>query len=191
MMLEANDLIFTANRTEETLERATSTEYYFAYGSNINERQMRFRISSAKFFGVAILRDYQISLVQPRPYWGGAVVGAVSSLGSRIEGTLYEINQLDFKTLDFYQGVFAGEAKRVRVSVYQSEAVPIEAWTYFLTQVRGVGLVPSSYYAQRLLAGAIERELSEDYIEELKELLLSSEKDEPSNGFRKQIDPIT
>lgn len=147
-------------------------ERYFTYGSNMNEHQMRTRLPSATFVSLGVLPDFRIALVQYRTHWRGAVLGALPSAGSQVEGVIYSIEEKDLMTLDFYQGVLTGESRRVKRQVIEEDGQPVMVWTYSLTQVSGIHLVPSALYTKRVLEGAMARSLSPKYLNELESVLL-------------------
>lgn len=78
------------------------TVTYFAYGSNMDMEQMRYRCPGAELHGTAVLPDYKFALDSA----GCATV--IPCEGKEVCGVLWSINSEDEKALDRYEGVAAG-----------------------------------------------------------------------------------
>ena len=81
---------------------------YFAYGSNMNWEQMKVRCPSARFVGVALLRDHRIAFTRRSVTRGCGVVDVVADVGRRLWGVVYEITDLDVGMLDTSEGYRPG-----------------------------------------------------------------------------------
>ena len=78
---------------------------YFAYGSNLNHQQMKFRCSGAKFIKKHTLKSYKLcfSHKTKNSIYGHANI--VKKKNSKVFGALWNINKKDEKELDWYEGV--------------------------------------------------------------------------------------
>ena len=77
---------------------------YFAYGSNLDGRQMRARCASAEPEARAVLPNHALAFGGFSRRWGGAVATIVPADGAQVEGLLYRLPPTDLLTLDRYEG---------------------------------------------------------------------------------------
>ncbi len=127
---------------------------YFAYGSNMDARQMAQRCPGARRVGVATLRDHRVAYVGHSARWGGAVATVVPSPGDRIEGVLWAVDEGHVAALDRYEG---------HPTCYRRQLVRVTAGgrtSRALTYVHGLASEtawtgsPSPAYLDRILRGA-------------------------------------
>ena len=71
---------------------------YFAYGSNLNQKQMKRRCKNSRFISRHILKNYQLVF---RSKYGAADVQRKK--GSSVLGAIYDISKADEKKLDVYE----------------------------------------------------------------------------------------
>jgi gamma-glutamylcyclotransferase (GGCT)/AIG2-like uncharacterized protein YtfP len=120
--------------------------YYFAYGSNLSRRQMRYRCPNAKATVCAVLPNHALAFGGYSQRWEGAVASVVPAPGLQVEGLLYRIDEADLLTLDAFEGhphsyerevkvVRDAHGKRRRAAIYLQLANRFEplapAWKYF------------------------------------------------------------
>ncbi len=77
---------------------------YFAYGSNLNKKQMQERCPDSKPLFTAVLPNYKLIFVGWSRQWKGAVASIQASRGDRVRGAVYEISDLCLRRLDKYEG---------------------------------------------------------------------------------------
>ena len=77
---------------------------YFAYGSNLNKKQMRRRCPNSKLVGQATLKNYRLAFGGNSQKWAGPVATIIHSPGHIVKGILYRISQQDLKRLDAFEG---------------------------------------------------------------------------------------
>lgn len=77
--------------------------FYFAYGSNQDEDQMRARCPDSKFVGKFVLKDYRLafSIFSPKRQCGCADI--IKSPGDEVWGLVYEISPADLERLDEFE----------------------------------------------------------------------------------------
>lgn len=83
---------------------------YFAYGSNMNPAQMRFRCPTSKAVARATLRGYRFAINSR------GVATIVESEKSSVSGVLWKISRLDEEVLDCFEGVRSGAYVKRRIS---------------------------------------------------------------------------
>jgi hypothetical protein len=91
--------------------------FYFAYGSNMNEEQMQKRCPNAKPIGKAILKDHKIAFTRESNKWKCAVADILVSPGDNVWGVLYSITEEDLSNLDKHEGVAVNAYKRIELQV--------------------------------------------------------------------------
>ena len=71
---------------------------YFAFGSNLNQKQMKRRCKDSKYIGCYSLKNYK--LVFRNFYLGGGVADIQKHKKSTVLGAIYKISKSDEKKLD-------------------------------------------------------------------------------------------
>jgi len=102
---------------------------YFAYGSNLNRKQMLERCPDSKPKFIATLHHYKLVFVGWSRQWRGGVANIRPFRGERVLGAIYEVSDRDLRRLDSYEGC-PGNANRLNVTVFTENGEPIEAITY-------------------------------------------------------------
>ena len=75
---------------------------YFAYGSNLNHKQMHIRCKDSRYIKSAFLEGYKLSFCAASRDYG--VANIVKKKGSKVPGGIWEISESDEKELDVYEG---------------------------------------------------------------------------------------
>ncbi len=103
--------------------------YYFAYGSNLNQRQMLERCPASEPKFIATLPNYKLVFVGWSRQWRGGVASIRRFSGERVPGAIYEVSDRDLKRLDSYEG-YPSNYNRLNVTVFDEDGEPIKAITY-------------------------------------------------------------
>ena len=112
---------------------------YFAYGSNLDARQMRSRCASAEAAAKAVLSNHALAFGGFSRRWGGAVATIVPTRGAEVEGLLYRLPPTELVVLDRYEGcplayerramlVTDEHGRRRRVQLYRQPYHGFVAW---------------------------------------------------------------
>ena len=72
--------------------------FYYAYGSNLNRKQMKRRCKDSRFIKKIILNNYILTF---RSKYGSADIE--KNRGKKVYGALYNISKSDEKKLDIYE----------------------------------------------------------------------------------------
>jgi len=107
--------------------------YYFAYGSNLNKKQMRERCPEAKPRYVATLPNYKLVFAGWSRQWRGGVASIKPLRGEKVLGAIYELTDRDLRRLDSYEG-YPGNYKRLNVTVFDEDGEPVEAVTHIKSE---------------------------------------------------------
>jgi len=100
--------------------------YYFAYGSNLNRKQMRERCPDSNPMFTATLSNYKLVFVGWFRRWRGGVASIKPLRGDRVRGAIYEVSEQCLRRLDRYESDYS----RFKVTVLGEDSEPIEAITY-------------------------------------------------------------
>jgi len=103
--------------------------YYFAYGSNLNKKQMLEHCPDSKPMFVATLHNYKLVFVGWSRQWRGGVASIKPFRGERVLGAIYEVSDRDLRRLDSYEG-YPGNYTRFNITVFDEDGEPIKAITY-------------------------------------------------------------
>ena len=74
---------------------------YFAFGSNLNQKQMKRRCRDSKYIGCYSLKNYK--LVFRNYFLGGGVADVEKKNNSSVLGAIYKISKKDEIELDIYE----------------------------------------------------------------------------------------
>jgi gamma-glutamylcyclotransferase (GGCT)/AIG2-like uncharacterized protein YtfP len=103
--------------------------HYFAYGANLNQKQMKERCPDSKPLFTAVLPNYKLVFVGWSRQWRGGVASIKSFRGERVRGAIYEVTETCLQRLDRYESDY----NRLKVTVVGEDDEPIEAITYIKT----------------------------------------------------------
>ena len=132
---------------------------YFAYGSNMNEAQLRRRCPDSHFICRARLPDHRF-VITSRGY-----ASVRKSAGGTVHGLLIALTGPDERTLDRFEGVAKGMYRRDQVEVLTELGCSIPALIY-IDDIEGEG-PPKPDYLERILEGARRHVLPPAVITEL------------------------
>jgi len=102
---------------------------YFAYGSNLNKKQMQECCPDSKPLFTAVLPNYKLIFVGWSRQWKGAVASIKASRGDRVRGAVYEVSEQCLRKLDRFEG-YPQNYNRLKVIVFGEDDEAIEAVTY-------------------------------------------------------------
>lgn len=115
---------------------------YFAYGSNLNKRQMKGRCPNARPIKTVTLKDYTLTFKNNRRNNGVATI--IPSPGSEVPGALWEITPTCLVALDRYEG-YPYLYDRYEFDVIDSDGEIINAMSYAMVGDL-VHASPSDFY---------------------------------------------
>ena len=100
--------------------------YCFAYGSNLNKKQMKERCPDSKPMFVVTLHNYKLVFVGWSRQWRGGVASIRRFTGEKVTGAIYEISEQCLRRLDSYESGY----NRLNVIVFSDANEPVEAIAY-------------------------------------------------------------
>ncbi|MFI5305165.1 MAG: gamma-glutamylcyclotransferase family protein [Nitrospiria bacterium] len=151
--------------------------YYFTYGSNLDCVQMRERCPSARFHGIAQLKDHRLAFSRLSQKRKCGVADAVSALGHSIWGVVYEISDTEVIALDSKEGFNPNRPinknsyvrNNCNVLIDGNERKSLFVWTYFAIKQQNPPL-PDEKYKKLIIDGAKFWKLPEEYVKELEQI---------------------
>lgn len=140
---------------------------YFAYGSNMNHKQMAKRCPGSRLLSKGYIKGWKFVYDGNSIRWNGAVANIIkaTSESSEVWGGLFEINKDNLAALDCYEGYEQGAYDRGdNFEVFDSAGKPNKGiYSYYRTgKNKGT---PSDRYKRIVLQGAKDCDLPKDYIE--------------------------
>ena len=138
--------------------------YYFAFGSNMSEQQMKERCgeNNYNFITIGLLKNYKFVYDGHSVKRNGAVANVVKDNNNYVWGVIYKINQKALNILDKHEGYKNKVYDRDVLIIRGNDNKIFKAYTYYRTG-KEVG-TPSEEYKETVKLGAEEHEIPEDYI---------------------------
>ena len=143
---------------------------YFAYGSNMDQDQMKSRCPDSKFLTVVYLENYKFVYDGYSKTWKGSAANIVPENGSIVWGVLYSISENDEKNLDEKEGYRKNIYNKKEVIVKDKDGNSYKALAY-LRPPKQKGK-PSDAYEKKIVDAAKKLNFPEQYI---KKYLIVSE----------------
>ncbi|XP_076109211.1 gamma-glutamylcyclotransferase-like [Mytilus galloprovincialis] len=155
------------------LAMTTEKFLYFAYGSNLLKQRLQLKNPTAVYKTTAKLMDFRLSFfitINPKTSrWNGAAATIAPAKGSSVWGTVWELSVEDIPSLDRQEGIY----KALNVDVISEDRSPLTCRTYLLeptTVPSDWDMRPSPQYMDIIIRGAIQSNLPEEYISQLKNI---------------------
>ena len=125
--------------------------FYFAYGSNLDKKQMKERCPECRPVTTVILPNHKLIFSGWSRKWRGGVATIQPFQGVKVKGALYEIKEKDLAKLDAYEG-HPGNYARINVRVFDEEGKAFDAFTYVKTGKIEISR-PSTEYVDSMKRG--------------------------------------
>ena len=119
---------------------------YFAYGSNLNHRQMEERCSSATYIKKHILKGYKLCFSHKTNHSVYGHANIIKNKKSEVHGALWKITKKDEKELDGYEGVDYGYYQKKYFTLKGKKVLVYVQKIYYLQK-------PNSTYLHTIIQG--------------------------------------
>lgn len=127
--------------------------YYLAYGSNLNECQMKFRCPTAKVVGTAVIEDYELLFKGSK---SGSYLTIEPKEGSQVPVAVWSVEESDEAALDRYEGFptfyYKKEMQIVVKGIKTGKERLRDAFVYIMHEERQLG-IPTWHYVETCIAG--------------------------------------
>jgi hypothetical protein len=148
--------------------------FYFAYGSNMDPRQIIRRCPSYRFYSRAILTDYKLDFTLRSRQRRCGVANVVPCKTAKVIGVIYRINSTrDWARLDRAEGFRKGKKRSNRYVRSQIFTTTINDKKLDVLAYIYIGLIekspppPSNAYLDQMIYGADHWGLPAEYIQDL------------------------
>jgi hypothetical protein len=132
---------------------------YFAYGSNLNERRFKNRISTAKFKSRATLHGYRLVFEKLSKKDGSGKATIVQGTEqSVVEGAIFTYADTEHDALKTFEGGYSESPVTVTTGAGQ------ETVETFIAKQRTPNLKPFDWYVQHIVVGGRKLGLPEEYL---------------------------
>jgi gamma-glutamylcyclotransferase (GGCT)/AIG2-like uncharacterized protein YtfP len=133
---------------------------YFAYGANLDMKNMFYRCPEARAICPACLRDYKLEF---RANSSGAGFATITpEQGKIVPGGLWSITRADLEALDHFEG-YPRLYDRKQVIVETPAGKKIKALAYIMTPGHQIAM-PSNFYIKVLYRGYMDFGLDQAYL---------------------------
>ena len=127
--------------------------YYIAYGSNLNVRQMKFSCPGAKVVGTSVIKDYQLLYKGSKT---GSYLTIEKKKGGMVPVAVWEVTADDEKRLDAYEGYpnfyYKTDMQLTVKSHITGRKKKLDAFVYIMHEERKLG-IPSYAYVRTCVQG--------------------------------------
>ena len=127
---------------------------YAAYGSNMHLGQMAYRCPDSRVVGKGMIKDYKLKFSYH--------ADIVPSEGDCVPVVLWEVPEIDFLSLDCYEGVRGGYYERINLPVETSKGKK-KAIVYVMCGQHDFQMPSESYY-QTIKTGYEDNKISRRYL---------------------------
>ena len=145
---------------------------YFAYGSNLNQNQIKERCQSPEVIQVARLTGFRLAFLGNSKRWDGAEETVVLSPGDEVWGVVYKLNSGDAQKLDAWQDVRldgTGPYFHYPAEVEAQDGTHFSV-VFYRRDLQEDGHLPSTEFLNFIIKSAESRGLPTDYIEKLRQI---------------------
>jgi hypothetical protein len=147
---------------------------FFAYGSNMNQEQIKARCQKPEVLTIARLSDHAMAFFDCSKIWDGGQETLVGRVGEDLWGVVYKLSFSDGERLDAWQDVrLNGTGPYFH---YPTEVTAPDGSVYpvflYKKDILGEPQMPSEEYLAHILSGAVSLGLPEAYIEKIKKTLV-------------------
>lgn len=135
---------------------------YFAYGSNLDARQLEGRCPSSRGLFRARLAHHRLDFTYFSSRWVGGAADVLPHSHGEVWGAVYELDETDLARLDRFERGY----DRVRLAVLDDEAREHLVVSYTVREKRSFR--PTDIYLERMLRGGERWALPEEYLDALR-----------------------
>jgi gamma-glutamylcyclotransferase (GGCT)/AIG2-like uncharacterized protein YtfP len=133
---------------------------YFAYGSNMNWRQMQRRCPSSQFVCVGRLPDYRFAIARHSRLRNCGTANIFPEKGSEVWGIVYQVSDQDLILLDSFEDGYRRE--QILIHPINDGVRPLESLVYIAPK-EDAPPPPDADYKRLMLEGALHWRLPDDY----------------------------
>ena len=137
------------------------TALYFAYGSNLDARQMRERCPSSRPLFRARLACHRLDFTYFSSRWNGGAADVLPDSDTEVWGVVYALSPADLDGLDRFEAGY----DRILLEVRDDRDAVHRATSYVVR--RKGSFHPAPVYIEKMIAAATQWEFPQAYLERL------------------------
>lgn len=135
--------------------------FYFAYGSNLDARQMQERCPGAISIGNGCLEGFSISFTRHSKKWNGGVADIIETPGGQVWGLVWHLSEENLESLDQFEG-HPTIYRRKEMIIQMRPEKNVSAWVYEVLEKKPL-IDPSDKYLEIILSSATAVGLPAEY----------------------------
>ena len=135
--------------------------YYFAYGSNLNWRQMQRRCPSSRFLTIANLPDYEFGITRHSRLRDCGTANVYPALGKEVWGAVYDVSDADLVIMDGFEDGYRREIMSVYTPGNSSPALQV---LVYVAAIESNVPLPTPEYKRLIIEGARHWNFPSSYI---------------------------
>lgn len=140
---------------------------YFAYGSNLDDVQLRQRCPGATLETVGTLQDFRLEFTVRSAGWDAGAADVVEYPGGRVWGLVFDLTDEDLESLDRFEGYPEHYGRFVaRIDTLDGT---LDSWVYSAERKHAF-VAPSRRYIEIIRAAAVRHGFPDEYIRMLDEV---------------------
>ncbi len=141
---------------------------YFAYGSNLDEKQMKERCPGSELLGAAVLKNYRLDFTIYSPRWKYGCADVIKNAENEVWGVLYTLSEEDLQKLDKCEGD-PNFYRRIQVDILDKMGELVQAYTYEVVN-KSPFQMPSSKYLNIIKEASRKFNFPQNYQDFLKNI---------------------
>ncbi|OCQ20095.1 hypothetical protein A7985_16785 [Pseudoalteromonas luteoviolacea] len=142
----------------------TSTQHYFAYGSNVSTKRLLKRLPHAQCQGIAELIGYELTFNMLSTDGSAKCdIACTETTANSVFGVVYTLSKEELSILDSIEGVRYDRASKP-VRLKSGEVITAHC---YIANTFDPEQLPFSWYKQHVLNGAREHDFPHSYIEKI------------------------
>lgn len=134
---------------------------YFAYGSNLNEPQLRRRCPGATLVTVGSLPEFRLGFTVRSTGWNAGAADVVECPGERVWGLVFDMTDQDLASLDRFEG-YPDQYGRFMARIDTPQGV-LEGWVYTAASKQAF-VPPSRRYVEIMKEAALRHGFPDTYV---------------------------
>lgn len=140
--------------------------YYFSFGSFMDIDYIKRHIPDIKFVTTAVVPNWEVQFNHYAPSIKAGATGAEPNPGKIAYGVIYEVTEEEMMHLDKVEHVYTAQYFRQKVVAVDDKGKLYSVWLYRTTNPDGP-FETNRFYLGKILKGAKDFHLPQDYIDKL------------------------
>lgn len=136
--------------------------YYFAYGSNMDQKQMKERCPNSKLIGKGVLNEYKLAFTIYSQKRRCGCADIVASPNKEVWGLIYSLTAADLIKLDRFERT-PDNYRRIHLEIEDESGNKLKVETYEVVNKTTTDLKPSKDYLSKITKATKEFSFPDSY----------------------------